>query len=149
VFASMAASAVAARGWRQSLAKFVDSILFSVCILLLIVLDITIGLYFDETFNPIASNIDCYGREHLVAAITTAFVLWVFCQEVTAQILIQGHLFFIPFTLGKLPNYLDIVIVVISVGVSAYKVSHICALANEGKNEIEQALAETRESPQP
>ena len=77
---SMAASAVSARGWRQTLATFLDSIIFSVCILFLIVLDIAIGLYFDETFNPIPSNVDCYGREHLVAAITTALVLWVFCQ---------------------------------------------------------------------
>ena len=42
------------------------------------------------------------------------------------QILIQGHYYFVPLTLGKFANYLDLLIIVISVGVSSYKVRRGC-----------------------
>ena len=113
---------VADSGWKQALAKMLDSISFSVFILVLIILDIAIGLYYDDSINPSKDIVDCFARESMVASIITSFVLWVFCQEIFSQFLIRGRHFLVPFSSNKLWNYADLSIVAISVGVSAYKV---------------------------
>mmetsp|Transcript_105491 Transcript_105491/g.169775 ORF Transcript_105491/g.169775 Transcript_105491/m.169775 type:complete len:948 (-) Transcript_105491:56-2899(-) len=110
-------------GWRAKLSDFINSVAFSIFVLFLILVDISVGLYFDETINPRAQNIDCYGREPLAASLVTTVVLWIFSQEVFSQILLQGRYFFIPLSTNKLWSYLDIVIVAVSVGVAAYKVT--------------------------
>jgi WD40 repeat protein len=110
-------------GWRRQLAIFLDSIPFSFFTLSLIVLDISIGLYYDESINPDPSIKDCFGREPLPAAIITCLVLWIFSQEVFGQVLLQRQHFFVPLGWGKAWAYLDVLIVAISVGVSAFKVA--------------------------
>lgn len=111
------------QGWRKKLASFLDSIAFSVFTLVLILVDICVGLVFDESINPDPAIKDCYGREPVAAAIVTCFVLWIFSQEVFGQIALQGKHFFVPLGFNKVWSYLDIAIVAISVGVSAYKVT--------------------------
>ena len=105
------------------MASFLDSIAFSVFTLVLILVDICVGLVFDESINPDPAIKDCYGREPVAAAIVTCFVLWIFSQEVFGQIALQGKHFFVPLGFNKVWSYLDIAIVAISVGVSAYKVT--------------------------
>ena len=120
---TMDLSVIIAKGnWRQGVAKIMDSITFSVTILCFIVLDITVGLYYDTSINSSAPE-DCYQRESLVPGIVTTFVLWVFSQEVFASLIIRGRHLFVPMSWQKMWNYLDIAIVAISVGVSAYKVA--------------------------
>jgi WD40 repeat protein len=110
-------------GWRRQLAIFLDSIAFSFFTLSLIVVDISVGLYYDESINPDPKFKDCFGREPLPAAIITCLVLWIFSQEVFGQVLLQRQHFFVPLGWSKGWSYLDVLIVAISVGVSAFKVA--------------------------
>mmetsp|Transcript_30336 Transcript_30336/g.97645 ORF Transcript_30336/g.97645 Transcript_30336/m.97645 type:complete len:876 (-) Transcript_30336:895-3522(-) len=109
---------VAISGWKVALARLLDSVSFSVTMLLLILGDLAVGLSLSPDINPDPSLNDCLGRDSPIAGIITLFVLSAFVFEFLGQTVIKREWMFVPVEVW---TYFDILVVVVSVGVALYK----------------------------